>query len=343
MKGRNGCAMNKINDKNASATEEQVYTMPQLLHVSPAPHIRSLDTTRALMLDVVIALMPAFLWGVFVFGWRALVVVLISVASSVLFEAAFQKITKRTLMITDLSAVVTGLILGLSLPSRVSFWVPIAGAFFAVVVAKGLFGGIGKNLVNPAIAARVFLSLCWPEELTRFVDPQTDIISRATPLLSLKDRVIPSDSLFDYVLGDYAGAIGEVSAVALAIGLVYLLIRRVITWHIPVAFLGSATALFFFFPRIEGENGNFALFSIFTGSLLFCAFIAANDYSTTPVTGGGRLIFGVGCGLITVFIRYFGAYPEGAAYGVLIMNLFVPLIERLTIPARFGIKTGAKK
>ena len=246
-------------------------------------------------------------------------------------------------MITDLSAVVTGLILGLSLPSRVSFWIPVVGSFFAIVIAKEIFGGIGKNLVNPALAARVFLALCWPEEMTRFAEGKTDIISRATPLLSLKERVLPSNSLFDYVLGDYAGAIGEVSAVALAIGLVYLLIRKVITWHIPVAFLGTAAALFFFFPRIEGENGNFALFSIFTGSLLFCAFIAANDYSTTPVTNGGRLIFGVGCGLITVFIRYFGAYPEGAAYAVLIMNLFVPLIERFTIPVRFGLKTEVKK
>lgn len=145
------------------------------------------------------------------------------------------------------------------------------------------------------------------------------------------------------MLGDYVGAIGEISAVALAIGLVYLLIRKVITWHIPVAFLGTAAALFFFFPRIEGENGNFALFSIFTGGLLFCAFIAANDYSTTPVTNGGRLIFGAGCGLITVFIRYFGAYPEGAAYAVLIMNLFVPLMERVTVPVRFGKATEVKK
>jgi electron transport complex protein RnfD len=335
--------MNEMNEKNKSVAKETVYTLPSLLCVSPAPHIKSLDTTRALMLDVIIALMPALLWGVFTFGLRALIVVLISIASSVLFETIFQKITKHTLMITDLSAVVTGLILGLSLPSRVSFWIPVVGSFFAIVIAKEIFGGIGKNLVNPALAARVFLALCWPEEMTRFAEGKTDIISRATPLLSLKERVLPSNSLFDYVLGDYAGAIGEVSAVALAIGLVYLLIRKVITWHIPVAFLGTAAALFFFFPRIEGENGNFALFSIFTGSLLFCAFIAANDYSTTPVTNGGRLIFGVGCGLITVFIRYFGAYPEGAAYAVLIMNLFVPLIERFTIPVRFGLKTEVKK
>ncbi len=335
--------MNDTDMNKKQKADEVVYSLPQLLHVSPAPHIKCLDTTRALMLDVIIALMPAFLWGIFSFGWRALALVLISIASCVLFEAGFQKITKRPVMITDLSAVVTGLILGLSLPSRVSFWIPVAGAFFAIVIAKQLFGGIGKNLVNPAIAGRVFLTLCWPEEMTRFAATKTDVISRATPLLSLKERVIPSDSLFDFILGDYAGAIGEVSAVALAIGAIYLLIRKVITWHIPVAFAGTAAAVFFFFPRIEGENGNFALFSIFTGSLLFCAFIAANDYTTTPVTNTGRIIFGVGCGLITVFIRYFGAYPEGAAYAVLIMNLFVPLIERLTVPVRFGVKADKNR
>lgn len=328
--------MNEMNQNIKSGTAEKEYVLPQLLHVSPAPHIKSLDTTRALMLDVIIALLPALFWGVFSFGWRALAVVSISVASSVLFEALFQRITKRPLMITDLSSVVTGLILGLSLPPRVSFWIPVAGAFFAIIIAKQLFGGIGKNLVNPALAGRVFLSLCWPEEMVRFVDPGTDLVSYATPLLSLKERTIPDSSVFDYVLGSYAGAIGEVSALAIAIGGVYLLIRRVITWHIPVAFLGTAAAVFFFFPRIEGENVNFALFSIFTGSLLFCAVFAANDFATTPVTNGGRLLFGVGCGLITVFIRYFGAYPEGAAYAVLIMNLFVPLLERCTIPTRYG-------
>ena len=335
--------MNEMNQNIKSETPEKEFALPQLLHVSPAPHIKSLDTTRALMLDVIIALLPALLWGVFSFGWRALVVVLISVASCVLFEGLFQKLTKRTLMITDLSSVVTGLILGLSLPPQVSFWVPVAGAFFAIVIAKQLFGGIGKNLVNPALAGRVFLSLCWPEEMIRFVNPETDVISYATPLLSLKERTIPDSSIFDYVLGSYAGAIGEVSALALAIGGVYLLIRRVITWHVPVAFLGTAAVLFFFLPRVEEENLNFALFSIFTGSLLFCAIFAANDFSTTPVTNGGRLLFGVGCGLITVFIRYFGAYPEGAAYAVLIMNLFVPLLERCTIPVRFGMRRRTKK
>ncbi len=335
--------MNETDLNKKQNADEAVYSLPKLLHVSPAPHIKSLDTTRALMLDVIIALAPALLWGIFSFGWRALIVVLISIASCVLFEAGFQKLTKRTVMITDLSAVVTGLILGLSLPSRVSYWIPVAGAFFAIVIAKQLFGGIGKNLVNPALAGRVFLALCWPEEMTRYAMPKTDVISQATPLLSLKERVIPSDSLFDFILGDYAGAIGEVSALALSIGVIYLLIRKVITWHIPVAFVGTAAALFFFFPRIEGENGNFALFSIFTGSLLFCAFIAANDFTTTPVTNTGRLIFGVGCGLITVFIRYFGAYPEGAAYAVLIMNLFVPLIERLTVPVHFGVKADRKQ
>lgn len=335
--------MNETDQNIKLKTDQTEYNLPQLLHVSPAPHIKCLDTTRALMLDVIIALMPAFLWGIFSFGWRAIVVVLISIASCVLFEAGFQKITKRTVMITDLSAVVTGLVLGLSLPPRVSFWIPVAGSFFAIVIAKQLFGGIGKNLVNPALAGRVFLALCWPEEMTRFAVPKTDVISRATPLLSLKERVIPSDSLFDYIVGNYAGAIGEVSALALAVGVIYLLIRKVITWHIPAAFAGTAAAVFFFFPRIEGENGNFALFSIFSGGLLFCAFIAANDYTTTPVTNAGRIIFGVGCGLITVFIRYFGAYPEGAAYAVLIMNLFVPLIERITVPVRFGMRVDKKR
>ena len=315
------------------------YTLPEKLSVSPSPHVRTLDTVRSVMLDVIIALIPAAVWGVYRFGARALLILLISIGCAVAAEAVFQIIVKKPMTAGDLTAVVTGLILGLSMPSGVSLWVPALGSVFAIVVVKQLFGGTGHNIVNPAICARVFLMLCFPTEMTKYVDVKTDLITSATPLVSLKAGIVPQTSLFNAVLGNMTGAIGEVSAIALGAGFVYLLVRGVVKWEIPVAFIGVVFIYSLAFP-ITGDNPTSLAFEMVSGSLLFCALIAANDWTTTPVTSGGRLLFGIGCGIITVIIRYYGSYPDGSSFAIIIMNLMTPLFESITAPRRFGAKNG---
>ncbi|MBE6587208.1 MAG: RnfABCDGE type electron transport complex subunit D [Ruminococcaceae bacterium] len=322
---------NRINAKGAERKP-----LPELLHVSPAPHMRRLDTVTSIMLDVIIALLPALAFGIFFFGMRALYIVLISVLCAVISEACYQLAWRKKVRIGDLSSVVTGLMLGLMLPAGVSFWVPMVGSVFAIVVVKQFFGGIGKNIVNPAIAARVFLMLCWPDQMVRYTNRAGELVSSATPLVEMKAGNAPTISLFNLVLGNCPGAIGEVSAIALGAGFIYLFCRRVVSWQIPVTFVGTIAIISILAP-INGEAT--ALFDqVASGSLLLCALFSANDYTTTPVTRGGKIIFGVGCGLITVLIRYFGAYPEGTAFAILIMNLLAPLFESWTKPHRFGGK-----
>ncbi len=325
---------NQIETVNISGKKRVTGSFPELLYVSPAPHIRRLDTVRTIMLDVIIALLPALVWGVITFGIRALIIVLLSVVSSVAFEAVYQLIAKKTVRITDLSAVVTGLMLGLMMPSGVSLWVPVVGSAFAIIIVKQFFGGLGKNIVNPAIAARVFLMLCWPSQMVKYVDGAGELVSSATPLVSLKEGVTPTESIFNLVVGNTAGAIGEVSAIALCAGFIYLFFRRVVSWQIPVTFIGTVMLISILAP-ITGETSATA-FQLVTGSLFFAAFFAAGDPTTIPVTRGGKLIFGLGCGLVTVFIRYFGAYPDGTAFAILLMNLLVPLFEAWTRPHKFG-------
>ncbi len=315
------------------------YTLPEKLSVSPSPHVRTLDTVRSVMLDVIIALLPAAVWGIYRFGARALLILLISVGCAVAAEAVFQIIVKKPMTAGDLTAAVSGLILGLSMPSGVSLWVPALGSVFAVIVVKQLFGGTGHNIVNPAICARVFLMLCFPTEMTKYVDVKTDLITSATPLVSLKAGIVPQTSLFNAVLGNMTGAIGEVSAIALGAGFVYLLVRGVVKWEIPVAFVGVVFIYTLAFP-ITGDNPTSMAYEMVSGSLLFCALIAANDWTTTPVTSGGRLLFGIGCGVITVVIRYYGSYPDGSSFAIIIMNLMTPLFESFTAPRRFGAKNG---
>lgn len=322
---------------------------PERLTASPSPHIKHTDTTRSIMLDVIIALLPALGWGVYVFGPRALVVVLISVASSVLFEYLVRLILRRPCTVGDLSAVVTGLLLGLNLPSSVSYWIPVVGAFFAIVVVKQLFGGIGKNFLNPALAGRAFL-FAWPEEMTSFPAPferldwrvfsfagNTDAIAHATPLAAYKTGAVPDASTLDLFLGRCAGSIGEISAVLLIAGGIYLLCRKVITWHIPVAYIGTVALLTLIFPKTEVAF-SFMLGELVSGGLMLGAIFMATDYTTSPVTAKGRLIFGVGCGCVTVFIRYFGGYNEGVSFAILMMNMLVYYIDRFTAPRVFGTK-----
>lgn len=321
-----------------------------MLHVASSPHVKHPDTTRSIMLDVIIALVPALIWAVYAFGWRALTLTVISVGSCVAFEYLYQCLMKQTLSVGDLSAVVTGIILAFNLPVTVPLWIPVMGAFFAIIVVKQLFGGIGKNIVNPALAARVFLFTAWPALVSTFADPfkeklspfavninTTDIVASATPLASFKHGGSADVTVLDMLFGNIPGCIGEVSALLLIIGGIYLLWRRVITWHIPVAYIATVALLCYFFPQVESvQPYEFMLSEIFSGGLMIGAIFMATDYATSPVTPVGRIIFGVGCGLITVFIRFFGGYSEGVSFAILIMNLLVWYIDMFARPNVFG-------
>lgn len=332
---------------------EAAISLPDYFTVSPSPHIKGPVKTSTVMLDVIIALIPAFAWGVYVFGLRALALGLISIASAIGFEALTQYLLHRPVTIGDLSAAVTGLLLAMNLPVSVPLWMPVVGSFFAIVIVKQLFGGIGKNFVNPALAARVFL-FSWASEMTGFTEAgsrlnsivpvlnSSDITACATPLASLKTGAVPANSLLDMLFGRTGGCIGEVSALLLIVGGVWLLIRKVITWHIPVAYIGTVAILSFVFPRADGSSVEMMLYEILAGGLMLGAIYMATDYSTSPVTGKGRLLFGLGCGLITFLIRHFGSYPEGVSFSILIMNLLVFYIDKLTMPRRFGGKKHAK-
>lgn len=316
-------------------------TNTELFALSSSPHVKHKNNTQRIMLDVIIALMPAFIWSIVVFGWRAILLTGIAVASCVLFEYAYQRLMKKPTTISDLSAVVTGILIAFNVPSSTSWWLMPIGAFFAIVVVKQLFGGIGKNVVNPAIAARVFLFVSWPKQLGEgFYEPMSDAVSSATILgtINKAEAAIPeSYSILDAFLGFIPGVIGEVSALMLLIGGLYLIIRRVITWHIPVAFIGTVALFGVIFPQ-AGGNLEYMLYAICSGGVMLGAIFMATDYTTSPVTYKGRLIFGFGCGALTVLIRYFGAYPEGVSFAIMIMNLLVWYIDRATIPVRFGGK-----
>ena len=305
-----------------------------LLTVTPSPHIKHTDTTARVMIDVLIALLPAFVWGIVVFGLNALLIPLIAVVASVFFEFLTQKLLHKPVTAGDCSAAVTGLLIGLNLPACDSYFLPVVGAAFAIIVVKQLFGGIGKNILNPALAARVFLFLSWPTKMAVYPAPfdrtVVDAVASATP------RAGGEIALLDLFLGKCGGSIGEISTLLLLVGGIYLLLRRVITWHIPVAYLGTVALITFVFPQGGFFDPTFMLTELCTGGLMLGAIFMATDYVTSPVTAKGRLIFGVGCGLLTVFFRYFGAYPEGVSFAILVMNSLVWYIDKLTRPRVFG-------
>jgi len=319
------------------------------LTVSVSPHIHSGITTRSIMIDVIIALLPSVIWGIYIFGFRALTIVTVSILSCVLFEGLYRLLLKKNCTLSNCSAIVTGLLIGMNMPATVPLWLPIVGSFFAIVIVKELFGGIGKNFMNPALAARVFLMLAWPSFMSATPSPFTtssafalsiesaDITAQATAMQLLKSGTIPETGLFNLLLGAKPGTIGEVSSLLLIAGGVYLLVRRVITWHIPVAYLGTVALISYFFPRTSNVfRTEFVICELICGGLLLAAIYMATDYTTSPVTASGRLIFGVGCGLITMFVRYFGTYPEGISFAILIMNSLVWYIDQWTKPKRFG-------
>lgn len=325
---------------------DKTIEMPSLLTVSPSPHVKSPVTTGKIMLDVIIALTPALIWGIYMSGLRAILIVALSVVSCVGFEALSVRLMGRQTSLRDLSAAVTGIILAMNLPVSVPLWMPVVGAFFAIVVVKQLFGGLGKNIVNPALAARVFL-LSWAGDLTRFPSPakpvnsfavtlgEADVVSSATPLTALKAGNLPDVNLGDTFIGNIGGCIGEVSALFLIIGGIYLIVRRVISWHIPLSYIATVAVLTYLFPQTN-DVMRFMLFELTSGGLMLGAIFMATDYVTSPITNNGKLIFGVGCGAITVLIRYFGGYPEGVSFAILIMNLLVWYIDLIGAPKRFG-------
>ncbi len=302
------------------------------LTLSVSPHIHSGRTTRRIMLDVLIALLPAAVAGVVIFGLTSLIVIASCVVGCVGFEALFYAIRKKPIPVGDLSAAVTGLLLALNLPANTPWWQCLIGALFAMVVVKGLFGGLGANPVNPAITARVFMLVAFATLAKPAFPTIVDTVSSATPLASETPT-----SLTDLLLGLHGGAIGETCAVALLLGGIYLLCRRVITWHIPVAFIGTVFAASFF---MEGMDLTAALAAILSGGLLIGAIFMATDYVTSPATPWGKIIFGLGAGLITFLIRYFGVYPEGVSFAILFMNIITPYISSWTKRKVFG--TGGK-
>lgn len=300
------------------------------LTVAPSPHVHAITRTYRIMRDVLIALLPASLVGIYYFGIRAAFLCVISTGASVFFEWAIRKILKKKNTISDLSAAVTGLLIALNVPPTLPIWMVIIGDLIAIVVVKQFFGGIGENFVNPAIAARIILMTSFPVQMTDFVTP-VDAVTTATPLALHTQMNAPS--IGQLFIGMHGGCIGEVCAIALIIGGLYLFIRKVITWIIPVCFVGTVFIIMFF---ANGCSLYDATYQILVGGLLLGAIFMATDYTTSPITDKGKAVYAVGCGLITCLIRLFGSLPEGVSFSIIIMNILVPHIERLTAPKPFG-------
>ncbi len=298
-----------------------------------SPHIRDNSSVHRIMIDVVIALLPATFCAVYFFGMPALINIILAVGSAMAAEAIFQLVCKKKVTLGDVSSVVTGLLLALNIPSTVPWYIPVVGSAFAIIICKQLFGGIGHNFINPALGARAMLTISWPVAMTAFVAPfSVDGIAQATPLTLISSgelAALPTE--MDMFIGNIGGSMGETSALALIIGGIYLLIRRVISWRIPVIFIGSAAVFLLIFQGVD-----LLLTNILGGGLMIGAIFMATDYATTPVTPKGQIVFAIGCGFLVSVIRTFGGYPEGVCFSILIMNLATPLIERFTAPKVYG-------
>ena len=329
------------------------------LFVSSSPHIKSDHSTSSVMFDVIIALSPLIITSVFFFSFRALIIITISVVSCVLFEYLYCLLMKIPSSVGDLSAVVTGILLALNLPVTVPVWLPIIGAAFAIIVVKMLFGGIGKNVVNPALAGRILLFVSFSKMMTNWALPigksgsntslmslfgsTSDIVTGATPLSFLKNAdgqismISNNFSISDCFVGTIGGCLGETSALLIILGGIYLLIRGVITWRIPVCYITTVALITLILPHATGISAfSYMAYNLFSGGLMLGAIFMATDYSTSPITPKGQIIYGIGCGLLTVFIRYFGGYPEGVSFAIFLMNFFVWFIDKKTMPKKFG-------
>lgn len=325
--------------------------------LSSSPHISSEESIPHLMVQVILALIPGLLVGVYFFGMDAVRVILITTASCVGFEAVTQRLMKKEVKISDMSAAVTGILLAMNLPSGAPWWLCIVGSAVAIVLSKELYGGLGFNPFNPALVARVVLLISWPVQMTSWPAPHpwfqhaVDAVTGATPLGKMKESLLLQGNLsgiadvswMDPFLGHVGGSLGEISALALILGGLYLMARRVITWHIPVSYLGAVAVTAAIFHQYDPTRYASAPFHLITGGLILGAFFMATDLVTSPVTHRGMLIFGAGCGLITMVIRFWGGYPEGVSFAILLMNAATPLIDRWVKPRTFGtgkLETG---
>ena len=323
------------------------------LTISSSPHAHSPVTTQTIMRDVLIALVPALLGSIYFFGFRALLVTLVNAAACVFFEWGFCKVRKLHCKTYDLSAVVTGVLLAFVCPVTIPYWTIILGDFFAIVLVKMLFGGLGKNIVNPALAGRAFL-FSWPVLISNWVMvgfdnaagllSTADAVTAATPMSAMHQGALPEESILDMFLGNIGGCIGETSALLLIIGFIYLLYRKVITARIPLAYIGTVAILAFLFPQGNDRIAWMAA-QVFGGGLMLGAIFMATDYVTSPLTKLGQIVYGIGCGVITILIRYFGGYSEGVTYAILCMNACAVLLDKIGRPVKFGApkKEAAKK
>lgn len=307
--------------------------MTDKLFVSPSPHLRQGDSTRGIMLDVIIALIPAVIASVIIFGFRSLLVIGVTITSAVVSEYICRRVMKRRNTTHDLSAVVTGLLLGLNLPVSINLFIAAFGSVVAIVVVKQMFGGLGQNFVNPALAARIVLMISFPTQMTAWLYPfcytkALDGVTAATPL-ALAGTGTQLPGVVDLLMGLRAGCLGETCGIALILGGLYLMARKVITPVIPLTYIGTVGIL----TAALGED---PIFHILTGGLLLGAIFMATDYVTSPITTSGKVIFGIGCGVITVIIRLYGSLPEGVSFSIILMNILVPHIEKLTAPKLFG-------
>ena len=310
--------------------------MSKLLNVSSSPHVRCGVSTKNLMYDVAIAMLPATIWGVMQFGIYSLIVVVATVLSCVLSEYLFETLMHKPVTISDGSARVTGMILGLNMPPAIPLWMPILGGVFAIIVVKQLYGGLGQNWMNPALAARCFMLISFAQAMTKFTDPVTDAVASATPLAAIKAG--DTYDLAAMFIGKIPGTIGEVSVIALLIGAVYMIARKVISPRIPLIYIGTVAVFIFLFG---GFDITYVAKEVCAGGLIFGAFFMATDYVTSPLSKTGQVVYGLFLGILTGIFRLWGASPEGVSYAIILGNLFVPLIEKVTLPKAFG--KGAKK
>ena len=310
------------------------------LTVASSPHIRGDFKSSRIMFDVMLALVPAMVVGIWMHGLRSLVVTLVSIASCVCLEWLYSVVTKTRNTVIDGSALVTGMLLAMTLPATVPYWLVVVGAAFAIIFVKALCGGLGQNIFNPALSARGFMMLIAPAYMVRFEG--VDGVTAATPLHHMVMPALPEESILDMFLGKCPGSLGEISALALLCGGAYLVYRKVISVRIPAAYIGSVAVLTLVFSKTDAPFA-WMLYSLFSGGLMLGAIFMATDYATSPVTAKGQIIYGIGCGILTVVFRYFGLFPEGVTYAILLMNALVWIIDRYTAPRRFGVKKGGKK
>lgn len=310
--------------------------MDNKLIISSSPHLRSKEDTSTIMRDVVIALIPATIAAVYYFGMGALGVIISALIGAVASEVICQKLMGKEITINDWSAIVTGLLVAFNIPASAPLWLPFVGSVFAIVIVKQLFGGIGHNFMNPALAARAMLLASWPVEMTSWVTPGPDAVSTATPLAIIKGAEaidMAKPSFFDLLTGNIGGCIGETSAILLILGGVYLLYRGVITYVIPAYYIGTVFVLTLIFGGFDVAN---SMYHLFAGGLMIGAFFMATDYSSSPMTKKGQIIYAIGCGALTTIIRLWGGYPEGVSYSILLMNVAAPLIDKYVSPKVFG-------